>query len=164
MKIIRKLSIRLILFQILFLYFLSQTTDRFYYTLNYEFYECLYNHGSELGGQCFEKYPGYTLSDLWTYPIYFMLGGLLLAMIITGFVNWKKKKYFLNTLLVCVLYITLHFAGFFKFTRDLDLLLMSFGNIFSDKFWVMNLITVQIHLFSSILMIWLSVKGKTKVE
>nr|WP_294860338.1 hypothetical protein [uncultured Fluviicola sp.] len=159
MKIIHKLSIKLILLQILFLYFFSQAADRFYYSVNCEIMECFYTSDPDLRGLCFEKYPGYNLSDLFSHPIYYMLLGLLIAMIIDGILNWKRKVYFLNTVIVCVLYIVLHLTGFFRFTRDLDSLLISFGRIFSDKFWVMNLITFQIHLLSAILMIWLSLKS-----
>lgn len=159
MKIVRKLSLKLIVFQILFLYFFSQAADRLYYSLNYEIYECIYRYGPELGRQCFGKYPDYELSDLFTYPIYFMVCGLLLGMIITGFVNWRKKNHFLNTVLVFVLYIGLHFVGAFKFTKDLGLFLNSIGGFFSNKFWAINLITLQIYLLSAILMIWLSVKS-----
>jgi|GEM_PF-4732382 len=156
--ILSKFSYKLIVLQILFLYLFSQSADRFYYTMNYEIMECIHNYGPELGRQCLEKHPGYTINDLLTHPVYYVLVGLLIALIITGFVNWKKKVHFLNTILVFVLYIGLHFAGFFRFTRDLSVLLNSFGDLFSDKFWAMNLITLQIYLLSSILMIWLSVR------
>lgn len=164
MKIIRKLSLKLILLQILFLYFFSHAAYQFYYLINYEISECLYKYRGELGRQCFEKNPGYTISDLLTYPIYYMLCGLLLAMMMIVFINRRKKIYFLNTVVVCVLYLVFHLSGLFKFYRDLDFLLILFGGFFSDKFWVMNLITVHIYLLSAMVLIWLSVKEKTKIE
>lgn len=164
MKIIRKLSLKLILLQILFLYFFAQAADRLYYTWNYEIMECLYRSGSELGEQCFEKYPEYKITDLIVQPFYFMLYGLLIALIISGILNWKKKAHFLNTVLVFVLYIALLLSGVFKFTKDLGLLLNSFGDLFSDNFWAMNLMPLQIYLLAAIIVIWLSVKGKTKIE
>lgn len=121
--------------------------------------ECIHKYGPELGKQCLEKHPGYPITDLLTHPVYYALVGLLIALTITGFVNWKKKVHFLNTILVFVLFFGLHFVGTFRFTRDLDTLLNSFGNIFSDKFWVMNLITIHIYLLSAMVLILLSVKN-----
>ena len=160
-KILSKLSFKLIILQIGFLHLFSQAADRFYYTLNYKITECFYISSPELRKYCFEKHPGYTISYLLTYPIYFMLYGLLLAMILIVFINRRKKIYFLNTLLICVIYVVFHLTGLFKFTRDLDSLLISFGNIFSDKFWVINIITVHIYLLCAVVLIWLSVKNSS---
>lgn len=129
-----KLSMKLILFQIGFLYFFSQAADRLYYSWNYEISECMYQNGIESGLMCLDKHPGYTVTGLLVGHIYYMFGGFLLGFLIIGIVNRIKKKHVLNVILVLILYVLLWFGGAFKFTHSLDMPLISFTGNFTQKY------------------------------
>lgn len=158
--ILSKLSYRLILLQIGFLYLFSHAAERFYYTLNSGIFECVYRHGPKMGRQCMEQYPEYDLVDLLVGPIHSMLYGLVIGAVIIGIVNWRKKYHFLNLFTVLGLYILLFFGGIFKVTRDIDTLLLSFAGIFTHKFGILNFIVVQIYFISGLVLLWLSVRQK----
>lgn len=159
-KLFAKLSIRLILLQVLFLYLFSHAASHLYHALNYEICECLYRNGLNYGELCFQQYPHYRMGDLLAGPIHFMLYGLLAGALIPGIVNWRRKSHFANLLIVFVLYVLLFFSGVFKFTKDLDELLLSFGSVFSGKFWAMNIIRIHCYLVVAFSVLWLSGKRK----
>ena len=159
-KFAGKISITLILLQILFLYLFSNAAERFYYTLHYELFECFYNSGNQLAKECYEDYSLYSLNDLLVGPIHMMLYGLLIAVIIIGIVNRIRKKHLLNTFIVLTLYVLLFLSGIFRFTNELDSLLLNFARFFTHKFWAMNFMVVQIYFISGMVILWLSVKNK----
>ncbi len=162
MKIIRKLSIRLIVLQCFFLYFFSKTSERLYAAFNSDVYECIFRKGSrELGFQCMENYPEYQVVDLMTGPIHCMMYGFLAGVVIIIFVNWRKKKYFLNTILAIGLNLLLYFSHFFLFLK-LDQILHVIGDSFSDTFSVVNLVIMQIAFIISLVLLWLSVRRNQK--
>lgn len=162
MKIIRKLSIRLIVLQCFFLYYFSSASERIYAAFNSGVYDCIFKKGSkELGFQCMENYPGYRIVDLMTGPIHCMMYGFLVGVVILVFVNWRRKKHFLNTILAIGLFLSLYFSHFFLFLK-LDKILRTIGYAFSDTFSIVNLIIMQIALIISLVLLWLSVRRTQK--
>lgn len=158
MKTIRKLSIRLIVLQCFFLYFFSSASERLYAAFNSGVFDCIFKKSSkELGFQCMENYPEYRIADLMTGPIHFMMYGFLVGVVIVIFLNWRKKKYFLNTILAIGLNLLLYFSHFFQFLK-LDKILLAIGYAFSDTFSIVNLIIMQIALIISLVLLWLSVR------
>lgn len=161
-KFLNKLSYKLIVPQILFLYFFSNAAERFYYTWHSELFECFYKHRNESGMPCFEKYHLELgrVSDFLVGPVYTMLFGLLIATLIIAIVNWIRNKSVFNTLLVLVVYVILFLIGIFRFTNDLDSLILKFAAFFTQKFWTMNFIVVQIYFVTAVLLLWLSIRSK----
>lgn len=161
-KILNKLSYKLIIPQILFLYFFSNAAKRFYYTWHSELFECFYKSRNESGMPCFEKYhlQMARVSDFLVEPVYMMLFGLLIATVITAIVNRIRKKSVFNTLLVLILYVILFLIGIFRFTNDLDSFLLRFAQLFTHQFWTMNFIVVQIYFVTAVLLLWVSIRSK----
>lgn len=159
MRIIRKLSIRLIIFQCLALHLFGNAVFRFYYFLNADLYECLFKSDPKLAFHCIDAYPNLTLGSLIEGPIYFTLFGLGLGGILIIIVNRVKRKSFLNTLLVLFISILLMIYGGFS-NRYLDSWIYLFGQIFSSEIWLSNLIASLTSLVLGSALVWQSVMKK----
>lgn len=159
MKIIRKLSIRLILFQALAIHLFGIAFFRFYYFLNADFYECLFRSDYESRPLCWEPYKDQTLGSLISEPFYYIYYGLCFGVLLIITINLIKRKSFYNTLLIIVIYILLMYIGAFS-NRYLDSWIYSFARLFSKKIGISNLIASLILFFMALLLVWGSVKNK----
>lgn len=160
MGIIRKLSIRLILFQILAIHLFGNAFFRFHYFLNADLYECMFKNYPKTNLDCLEThYISVSIGNLLMAPIYYMLYGLLFGIILISIVNAIKKKAVLNTLLVAAIFVVLFLIGAFS-NRYLDSWIYSLGRLFSKKIGISNLMASLISFSSALLLVWLSVRNK----
>jgi hypothetical protein len=159
MRMLQKLSVRLILFQLLALHLFGNAFFRFYYFLDADFYECFFWNLSRGGGvgDCLEIYPDRQIGDLISEPFYYMFYGKIFGLILIIIVNLIRKKSFWNTLLVIIGYILLLFMGGFS-NRYLDTFTISIGRFFSDKIWSFSLIASLTSFMLGMVLIWFSVK------
>lgn len=160
-SILFKLSLRLILCQLLVLYLFGNAFFRFYYFLNADLYECIRRNIQVSAIPCLEPYSDISIAvgDLLTAPIYFMLYGYGFAVMLIIVVNMIRKKSFWNSLLVILLYILLLWIHAFS-ERYLDTFCVWFGQLFSHKIWVYSLISSITTFLLGSLLLWLSVKTK----
>jgi hypothetical protein len=158
MKIIRKLSIKLILFQILALHLFGNAFFHFYYFLNADFYECIMRSNPESIRSCWEPYKDQTLGSLISQPFHFMFYGLCFGVLLIILINLIKKKSLWNVVLITILYIFLMYIRAFS-DKYLDSWIYSFGRTFSDKIWLSDLIASLTSLVIGLLLILLSLKN-----
>ncbi|AEA45806.1 hypothetical protein [Fluviicola taffensis] len=159
MKIIRKLSVRLILFQVLAIHLFGIAFSRFYYFLDADLYECLLKNQFESVSNCMEHFSNRTIGEMMATPIHYMLYGFLFGIILISIVNGISKKTFLNTVLVAALFILLFLIGVFS-NGYLDLWINSLARLFSKKIDMSNLMASLIAFSTGLLLVWVSVKNK----
>lgn len=158
-KIIRKLSVRLIVFQVLAIHLFGIAFFRFNYFLNADFYTCILKSSGNTNHPCLGAFSTFKISDLFVRPIYCMLFGLLFGVILIAIFNWIKKKNVLNTLVVVTLFIILFLIGAFS-NRYFDSWIYSLGILFSKKIGISNLIASLIVFSTALLLVWWSVRNK----
>ncbi|WP_430406989.1 hypothetical protein [Fluviicola sp.] len=159
MGIIRKLSIRLLLFQVLAIHLFGIAFFRFYHFLNADLFECLLENYPESVSPCAKYFANRTVGEIITAPIYYMLYGLLFGIILVSIVNAIRKKAVLNTVLVAALFIVLFLIGAFS-NRYLDSWIYSLGRLFSKKIGISNFIASLITFSTALLLVWVSVNNK----
>ena len=155
---INKLSIRLLILQILSVFLFSQSGKRFYSFYRSEFYECLFR--TDNSQDCFKLFPGKTIGEYLTEMFLAPFYGLLFGLFFIGSLNWIKGKHVLNTILVILTTTILFFTGVYKFGTYLDRLLYSFNSFFTTDFGNLNLIISLVYVFVAIILLWLSMKDK----
>lgn len=159
-KLLQKVSIRIILFQLLALQLFSDAFFRFYYFLKADLCDCVLSSKSrEESYLCWEHYSDKPLGELISEPIHYLLYGLLFGIVVISIFNALKRRSVFNTILIVILYILLMFTGAFS-GRYLDSWIYSFGNLFSKRIGISNLIASLIAFSSALLLVWLSVKKK----
>lgn len=159
MGIIRKLSIRLIVFQVLAIHLFGIAFSRFYYFLNADLCECILKSVANRSHPCLDEFSIYKIGDVIAGSIYYMLYGLLFGIIVVSIINAVKKKAILNTVLVAALFIILFLIGAFS-NRYLDSWIFSLGRLFSKKIGISNFIASLIGFSAALLLVWVSVKNK----
>lgn len=160
MKILQKLSLRVILFQLLALYLFGNAFFRFYYFVKADFCECILRSiEREERFKCWAPYSDQTLGELISEPFHYLFYGLLFGIVVISIFNILKKLHFLNILLVIVLYVLLLFVKGFS-DRYLDSWIHFLGNLFSKKIGISNLIASLIAFSIALLLVWLSAKNK----
>ena len=160
MRLLQKLSIRLILFQLLALHLFGNAFFHFYYFLKADFYECIMRNNPGSIRSCWEPYKDQTLGSLISQPFYFMFYGLCFGVLLIIPFNLIKKKSLWNTALIIILYIFLMYIRAFS-DKYLDSWIYSFGRIFSDKIWLSDLIASLTSFVIGLVLIWLSVKNSS---
>lgn len=159
MNLLRKLSVQLILFQVVALYLFDTAFFRFHYFLRADLYEYFFATGKEGLVHYLRVHPGQTLPELIAEPFYYAFYGLLFGLIVVSIFNALKKKSVLNTVLVAILYVLLMFAGAFS-GRYLDSWIYFLGKLFSKKIGISNLIASLSAFSLALLLVWLSVQNK----
>jgi hypothetical protein len=159
MKIIQKLSFRLILFQLLALHLFGNAFFRFYYFVHADFYESVFKNGKEVLVNYLGLHPNQSVTNLVLAPFYYKFYGLLFGIIVVSIFNAIKKRSVLNTLLILILYILGMFVGAFS-ERYLDSWIHFLGKLFSKKIGISNLIASLIAFSMALLLVWLSAKNK----
>ena len=159
-KLLKKFSVRLILFQLLAIYLFGNAFFRFYYFVNADLCECiLKSSGRDDYFDCWAPYSDQTLGELISEPFHYLFCGLLFGIIAVSIFNAIRKKSVLNTVLIAILYVLLMFSGAFS-NRYLDSWIHFLGNLFSKKIGISNLIASLIAFSMALLLVWLSVKNK----
>ncbi|MNU93003.1 hypothetical protein D3C71_829330 [compost metagenome] len=149
--------IKLLALQTLGIFFFSIAGTRFYACYRANLIDCFLKQGA--GADCLNQLPGYTIGKLMTEMFYSSLYGIIFGFILIGFLNVRKKKSILNTLLVVGLTVLLFVVGFYKLSRPLDLYLLSFGNLFSTDFGTASMIAGICNLLLGSVCVWLSMKN-----
>lgn len=160
MKILQKLSLRVILFQLLALHLFGNAFFRFYYFLNADLCECILKSIEQRDFvDCWAPYSDQTLGELLSEPFHYLFYGLLFGIIAISIFNAVKKRSVLNTVLIVILYISGMFVGVFS-ERYLDSWIHFLGKLFSKKIGISNLIASLITFSIALLLVWLSAKNK----
>ena len=160
MKPLQKLSIRLILFQILALHLFGNAFFHFYYFLRADFYECIMRSGPESIRSCWEPYKDQTLGSLISQPFHFMFYGLCFGVLLIITINLIRKKSLWNVVLLIIIYIFLMYIRAFS-DKYLDSCIYSFGRFFSAKIWLSDLIASLTSFAIGLVLLWLSVKSNS---
>ncbi|WP_343748661.1 hypothetical protein [Fluviicola sp.] len=150
-------TVKLVVFQILGVFFFSGVGSSFFGFYHSDVLECFAKSGA--GADCFRLLPaGYTLGKFMTEQANAFLYGIVFGFVLVAVINLAKKKSILNLILVVGLTVLLFFIGFYKLSRTTDNWFKSFGGLFTESIGTANLIAAIAYFVLGSVCIWLSVK------
>lgn len=109
-----------IIFQLLAILFFENAINRLYYFNNSELMTCILNSiaSKNQSFECMKQFGVVGIGELITGPVYYMLYGLLIGLIVVFVINAFYKISWLNGLLVVAIYLFLFFLGGLKFINE----------------------------------------------
>lgn len=150
--------IKLVVLQILGIFFFSGVGSCFFRFYRSDVLECFAQSGVDV--KCFSLLPpGYTLGRLMTEQASYLLYGIAFGFVLVAVLNLVRKKSVLYLLGVVGLTVLLFFSGAFKSGRVMDDWLTSFGNLFTKNNGVANIIAAICYFIFGVICIWFSVRS-----
>lgn len=152
---IKKINLKIILLEILALFFFINGIQRLYVTSQGEKYQAIFTDNWDK----FESLTSLSPGEFTLYRAYWAFGAFIVGSILIGIVNRRNKISVINLVIILIVMFLLFTAGLFT-NSLINIYMNSFGGLFSDSFATSNLIGGVVFTLISIVLFWKVIQPK----
>lgn len=152
---IKKINLKIILLEILALFFFINGIQRLYVTSQGEKYQAIFTDNWDK----FESLTSLSPGEFILYRAYWAFGAFIVGSILIGIVNRRNKISVINLVIILIVMFLLFTAGLFT-NSLINIYMNSFGGLFSDSFATSNLIGGVVFTLISIVLFWKVIQPK----
>lgn len=160
LSLMKKLNLKLILIQLLGIFFFIEGIQKIYIASDAERFMCLLKY--DVNSECWKNLNSTftTLGDFLAKRAYWSFGAFVIGILIISLINLKNKKPFLNTFFVFLLAFLIFPTGIF-FRGKISDYFNYFGGLFAKNYQYSFIISGIIFTLIGSLLMWRSYRIET---